>query len=137
MLDAIEEALDLVAEFVDARTEGGRVDAAIERANVGIGPALSDLGTQSVAVVASISQQNAIRSKRAEHLGAYRSVVCLPLGQLERDREAVAVDDRVDLGRKPAAGAAHATTSTAFFSPLAACWCTRTTELSIIWIWPA
>jgi hypothetical protein len=27
----------------------------------------------------------------------------------------------VDFGRKPAAGTAHATTSAAFFSPLAAC----------------
>ena len=121
MLDAIVEALDLVAQFVDERAEGGRVDAMIERANVGIGPALCDLGAQSIAVVAAISQQNAIRSKRAEHLGADRSVVRLPLGQLERDREAVAVDDRVDLGRKPAAGAAHAITSATFFSPLAAC----------------
>ena len=121
MLDAIEEPLDLVAEFVDARTEGGRVDAVIERANVGIGAALRDLGTQSVTVVAAIAQQDAIRPECAKHLGACRSVVRLPLGQLERDRETVAVDDRMYLGRKPAAGAAHATTSTAFFSPLAAC----------------
>lgn len=35
--------------------------------------------------------------------------------------EAVAIDHHVDLGRKPAAGAAHATTSAAFFSLFAAC----------------
>ena len=38
-LDAIEEPLDLVAEFVDARTEGGRIDAVGEWMDVGIGVA--------------------------------------------------------------------------------------------------
>jgi hypothetical protein len=41
--------------------------------------------------------------------------VRLALGQLERDREAAGVDERVDFGRKPAAGTAHATASTTFF----------------------
>lgn len=121
MLDPVEEPLDFIAEFVDTRAEGGRVDAMIERANVRISAAFGDLGAEGVAVVAAISQQDAVRPERAEHLDAGRAVVRLACGQLERDREAMAVDDRMDLGRKPAAGAAHAITSAAFFSPLAAC----------------
>ena len=121
MLDTVEEPLDFVAEFVDARAECGRVDAMVERANVGISTAFGDLGAERVAVVAAISQQDAVRPERAEHLGAGRAIVRLSFGQLERDREAVTVDDRMDFGRKPAAGAAHAITSAAFFSPLAAC----------------
>ena len=50
------------------------------------------------------------------------AVVGFPFGQLQRDRESVRIDDRVDLGRKPAAGAAHAMITGAFFSPLSTCW---------------
>ena len=44
MLDPVEEPLDFIAEFVDTRAEGGRVDAMVERANVRISAAFSDLG---------------------------------------------------------------------------------------------
>ena len=64
MLDPIEEPLDLVAEFVDARAEGGRIDAVIERANVGIGTAGGDFGAQGIAVVAPIARKAAIRPER-------------------------------------------------------------------------
>jgi len=121
MLDAIEEPFDLVAEFVDAWAEGRWIDAMAERADIGVGATCGDLVSQRIAVVAAIGQQNAVWAERAEQLGTGRAVVGLPFGQLERDREAVAVDNRVDLGREPAAGAAHATTSAAFFSPFAAC----------------
>ena len=121
MLDAVEEPLDAVAQLVDTPTEGRRIGAMIERADVGVGTLLGNFGAQLVAVVAAIRQQNTIRLERAEHVSTRRSVVGLPLGQLERDRETITVDDRVDFGRKPAAGASHATTAAAFFSPLAAC----------------
>ena len=121
VLDPIEEPLDLVAELVDAGTEGRRIDAMVEWTDVGIGTAIRDLGAQGVAVVAAICQQDAVRPKCAEHFDAGRAVVRLSLGYLQRDRETVAVNDCMNLGRKPTAGTAHATTSTAFFSPLAAC----------------
>ena len=92
-----------------------------EGTNVSVSAKVRNLGPECIAVVAAICQQDAVRLQRAEHLGADRAVVRLSAGQLERDREAVAVDDRVDFGRKPAAGTAHAITSATFFSPLAAC----------------
>ena len=121
MLDAIEEPLDLVAEFIDARAEGWWIDAMAERSDIGVGATFGNFCPQGIAVVAAIGQQDAVRSERAKHLGPGRAVVGLSFSQLERDREAVAVDDSVDLGRKPAAGTAHATTSATFFSPFAAC----------------
>lgn len=121
MLDTVEEPLDLVAQFVNAWAEGGWINTVVERADVGKRTAVCHPGAQGIAVIAAIGQQNAVWPKRLEHFDSGRTVVRLPFGQLERDRQAVAIDDRVDLGRKPAAGAAHATTSAAFFSPLAAC----------------
>ena len=121
MLDAVEEPLDAVAIFVDARAEGWRIDAMIERPNVRQRAGARDLRPERIAVVAVIGEQNAVAAKQFEHGLAGLAVVRLPLGQLEEDRQAVRVDDRVDLGRKPAAGTSHATTTAAFFSPLAAC----------------
>lgn len=132
MLDAIEEPLDAVAQLIDARAERRRVETMIQRTDIGVGALAGNLGPQSVAVVAAISQHDAVAGKRDQHVLAALAVRSLSGCQLERNRETVGIDDGVDFGRKPAAGAAHAITSTAFFSPLAACWCTRTTELSII-----
>lgn len=122
MLDAVEEALDPIAQLVDPRAEGWRIDAVVERADIDVGALCGDFRPQRVAVVAPVGEQNAVARQRCEHVLAALAVVSLTFRQLERNREPVAVDDRVDFGRKPAAGAAHATTSIAFFSPFAACW---------------
>ena len=121
MLDLVEKALDEVATLVEARAEGGRIDAMVERSDVGGGALGGNHRAQRIAVVAAIGQHDAFARQCAKHVLGALAVVRLPLAQLERDREAASVDERVDLGRKPAAGTAHATTSTAFFSPLAAC----------------
>ncbi len=121
MLDFVEEALDEIAALVSARTERRRVEPVIEWANVGDGALGCDLGAERVTVVAAIGQQDAFARQCHEHvLGAF-AVVGLAFRQLQRDREPERVDKGVDFGRKPTAGAAHATTSTAFFSPFAAC----------------
>ena len=121
MLDPVEEAFDAIAVLVDACAEGWGIDATVEGPDVRKGANVRDLRPQRVTVVAAIRQQDAIGSEQPEHVLARPSVVSLSFGQLEEDREAVRVDDRVDFGRKPAAGAPHATTSAAFFSPFAAC----------------
>jgi len=121
MLDPVEEPLDAITMLVDARAEGGRIGAMVEGPDVRKGAGIRDLRPQRVTVVAAIRQQDAIGTEQPEHFLASPSVVSLAFGQLEEDREPVRVDDRVDFGRKPAAGAPHATTVAAFFSPLAAC----------------
>lgn len=121
MLDPVEEALDAISILVDARAERGRIDAMVERPDVGQRAGVCDLRPERVAIVAAIGQQDAVGSKQPEQALAGLAVVRLPFGQPEEDREAVRVDDRVDLGRKPAAGTSHATTTATFFSPFAAC----------------
>lgn len=121
MLDLVEEPLDEVAAFVGARAEHGRVGAMVERPDVCGRTLGGDHGAQGVAVVAAISEHDALARQRGEHVLGTLAVVRLPLGQLERDWETARIDERMDFGRKPAAGTAHATTSAAFFSPLAAC----------------
>ena len=121
MLDAVEEPLDAIAMLVDARAESGRIGAMVERPNVRQRAGVGDFRPEPLAVITAIGQQDAVWAKQSEHVLAGLSVVRLPLGQLEEDREPVRVDNRVDLGRKPAAGTSHATTMAAFFSPLAAC----------------
>ena len=121
MLDAVEEPFDAVAQLIGAFVEGGLRRAMVEGADVGRRALRRDPGSERVTVVAAIRQQDAIGTEQPEHFLASPSVVSLAFGQLEEDREPVRVDDRVDFGRKPAAGAPHATTVAAFFSPLAAC----------------
>lgn len=121
MLDLVEEALDEVTALVQPRAEGGRIGAMIERPDVGGGALGGDHGAQRVAVVAAIGEQDALARQHAKHIHGALAVMRLSFGELQRNREATRIDERVDLGRKPAAGTAHATTSVAFFSPLAAC----------------
>jgi hypothetical protein len=63
-------------------------------------------------------------------------VVRLPCGQAEPDREALRVDDDVDLGREPASAATETVICTPLFA-VAACWWARTEVLSIIWMLPS
>jgi hypothetical protein len=63
-------------------------------------------------------------------------IVRLSSRQAKPDREALRVDDDVDLGRE----AAPAATETMIWTPLfavAACWCARMEVLSIIWMSPS
>ena len=121
VLEFVEEPFDEVAAFIGARAELGRIGAMVEGANVGGCTLGRDFGAQGVAVVAAIGKHDAFARQRAKHVFGALAVVRLPLGQLQRDREPARIDERVDFGRKPAAGTAHATASTTFFSPLAAC----------------
>jgi hypothetical protein len=57
-------------------------------------------------------------------------------GQAEPDREALGIDDGMDLGREATAGATETMISTPLFA-VAACWCARTEVLSIIWMSPS
>ena len=121
MLDLVEKPFDEVAAFVGARAKSRRVETVIERADIGPGTLGGDLATQRITIVATIGEQNAFARQRVEHVLGALSIVGLAFRQLERDREPERIDEGVDFGRKPAAGAAHATTTATFFSPLAAC----------------
>ena len=121
MLDPVEEALNPVAELVGSRTEGWRIDAVAHGADVRIRTLIRDQRPQRIGIVAAISKQQTVFADLAQHVVSAGAVVRLAFRQLDVDREPVRIDERVDFGREPAAGTAHATASATFFSPLAAC----------------
>jgi len=121
VLEPVEEPLDTVPELVGEGAERWRVDPAIERPDVGIGALIHDFRPQRITIVAAIGKQHAAFTEQIQHVGSALAVVSLAFRQFDMDREAVRVDERVDFGREPAAGTAHATAAAAFFSPLAAC----------------
>ena len=121
MFDPVEEALDPVAQLVGSRTEGWRIDAMTDGTDIRIRTLIRDQGPQRIGIVATICEQQAVFAERTQHIVGAGAVVSLAFRQLDVDREPVRIDERVDFGREPAAGTAHATAAAAFFSPLAAC----------------
>ena len=59
------------------------------------------------------------------------TIMALPSGQAQPDREALPIDDRVDLGGEPASGTTETMISIPLFA-VAACWWARKDVLSII-----
>ena len=86
---------------------------------------------------AAVGEQDLTRSHGAQELHCGRRVMGLALGELQRDRQAVGVDHGVNSSSQAAARATHAIGSIVFFWALAACWCTRMLEESIIWMSPS
>jgi hypothetical protein len=109
----------------------------LERADVGARSAFFKLLADCVAVVATVGEQHHALADTVEHVLGRLAVMGLAGRELQRDRQAVAVYERMDLGRIPAAGTAHAIAEPPFLSPLAACWWTLTVVESIIWMRPS
>ena len=72
----------------------------------------------------------------ADQVGGAGDVAGLSRCQLELDRAPLRIDEGMDFGGEPAARATETTISTPLF-PVAPCWWTRTTEVSIIWTLPS
>lgn len=108
----------------------------------GPGAACRQPRAHGVAVIGAIGEQDVAVAKAAEHVVGRAPVMRLPLGQLQEDRQAERIDERVDLGRQAAARqlvflATHAGGIGRLFLALAACWWTRIDEESIIWMSPS
>jgi hypothetical protein len=68
-----------------------------------------------------VGEQNLAGTKSIEHvLGAF-AVLGLAFAELERNRQAFGVDERMDFGGQAATRATHATGSLIFFLVFAAC----------------
>jgi transposase len=91
---------------------------------------------QLVGIIGSVGEQDRAGGEAVEQRWCAVPVIGLALAQREADRQAVGIDDGMNLGGQAAARATHATGSAVFFFALAACWCTRIEELSIIWMSP-
>ena len=63
---------------------------------VKIRQASSEFVAQGVAVIGSIREKDLTRAESGQHIGGALAVVGLALGQFQRDRQAVGVDQHMD-----------------------------------------
>lgn len=122
VLELREEPFDEISHLVDLGTEGWLLFAVAQRPDVCERTLICKPLADCVAVVGTVSEQDGAIADAVQHGLERLPIVRLARGQLERDWEAVAIDDRVDLGRVPAAGTAHAIAEPPFLSPFAPCW---------------
>src|SRR3546814_3634153 len=97
VLDLAEEALDAVAVAVEEGAEGGSGPALGHRLDVGPGAALREGGPEGVAVIGAIGEQDLAAAEGVEHVGRALAVMGLAFAQLQGDRQAIGVDESVDL----------------------------------------
>ncbi len=98
-----EEPFDEVALAVEPLAEA-RLPAPVALGrDVGRGALVLDQFTDAVSVVSLVSQHDGVRAEVVEQRVGDLSVVRLSGGQAQPDREALRVDNDVDLGREPAA----------------------------------
>jgi hypothetical protein len=131
-----EEPLDQVALAVEPLAETRLPFAIVLGRDVGRGTLVLNHLADAVGVVGLVRQHDGTRAEMVEQSVGDLAVVRLACRQAEPDREALRVDDDVDLGREPAARS----TETRIWTPLfavAACWCARMEVLSIIWMAPS
>lgn len=65
-------------------------------------------GTQDVAVIGAVGEQDLATADGVQHIGRAASVVRLSLGQLEQDSVAVGIDDGMSFVGQPALRTPHA-----------------------------
>lgn len=121
MLDLAEEALDQVVVPVQERTEGQHLLAIGHRLHVRPRTLLGHPGSQRVAVVGSITQQDLARTQPVQHVCRRAPIMRLAFRDLQRHGTALGIHQRVDLARQAATRATHATGSALFFSAQAGC----------------
>ena len=83
--------------------------------------AFVEASPQLIAVVGTVGQKSLALDESVEHIAAAASVMGLTFGQFQSNRQALGIDERVDLRCQAAPRATHATTSLVFFWALAAC----------------
>jgi hypothetical protein len=129
VLELVEEALDEIALAVDAAVDRSVDEPLAGRGDMGFGAGGSDQVEQAVGVIATIGHDVAA-SQAGQQIGRRLQVVGLAGGQHQADRQAVLIDDGIDLGAQSSTRAADGVIRAPFFPP-AACWWARMIELSI------
>lgn len=100
--------------------------------DVGPSSAFADERAQGVGIVVLVGHQHRAGSKMADQFGGAGDVTGLARRQVELDRAPLRIDEGMDLSGETASRATETTISTPL-SPVAPCWWTRTTVVSIIW----
>ena len=129
MFELAEEAFDQVALAIDALVDRAVDEALSGRGDVGFGPALPDQVEERICVVATIGDDVAA-FQAIEQNRRCTQVMGLSGCQHEPDRQAVLIDQSIDLGAQSSTRTTNGVIFAPFFPP-AACWWARMIELSI------
>ena len=98
-----EEPFDEVTLSVEPLAEAGLPAAVALRRDVGRGALVLDQLADAIGVISLVREHDGARAEMIEQRVGNLSIMRLPGGQAEPDREPLRVDDDVDLGREPAA----------------------------------
>ena len=131
VLEAAEHAFDRVAVAVERGREAWLPAPVRLRRDVGDDARSLDLPADGVAVIAFVAMKHSRVRKIGQQRRGRRAVRDLTSGQQESDRPALAVRERVELGRASAAGAADRLIALPPLPPAAERWA-FTAELSIM-----
>lgn len=129
MLEFVEVAFDQIALAVDAPADAALNEPAPRRGNVRLGAAGPDQLEQRIRVIAAIGDDMAA-SQADEQVRGSSEIVGLSRRQHDPHRQAVFINDGVDLRAQSATRATDGVILAPFFPP-AACWWARMMELSI------
>ena len=102
MFELAEEAFDLIALAVERLAEAGLPFAVGLGGDVRDRTLALDQVADGVAVISLVAEHDRARCEPIEQRQRGRCVVRLARRQSEPERQALPVDDRVDLGREPA-----------------------------------
>ncbi len=130
MLELAEEALDQIALAIDRRIDGALDFAVATGRDVGLAASAPDQVDDRLSIVAAVGDESARRRQAAQQPRANRLVGGLARRDDKADRQAVLVDDGVDLGRQSSTRTADGVILAPFLPP-AACWWARTMDESI------
>jgi hypothetical protein len=108
MFDLVEEPLDEVAVSIEEGAEGRDVLASRHRLDVRPRTALGQILAEPIAVIGAVGKQDLAGAEMVEHIVGALAVMGLTLGEFERDRIAVGIDQGMDFCRQSAARTPHA-----------------------------
>jgi hypothetical protein len=136
VLELAEEALNLVALAVERLAKAWLPFAVGLCRDVRHGALGFDQVADAVCIISLVGKHDGARFEPVKQVVRGRGIVRLASRQAEPHGQALASDERVDLGRETAPRATETMISTPLFA-VAACWCARIEVLSIIWMSPS
>lgn len=106
VLEPTEAALDDISTSVGAFVEAMDDDAVGLVGDYGLGAATNDFAAKVVAVISFISEERAHGRRERQNIGRRRDIGILAWGQMQDDRPAERITQRMDFCRAAAARAA-------------------------------
>jgi len=119
LLEFAEEALDAVSLAIEIRRDKSLCLYVPTGRDVSAPASLGNEGDERPAVVAFVGDKRLCWCQPFDQLRGECLVGCLSLGDEETDRQAVLIDERVDLGAQSAMRTANGVIRPPFFPPAA------------------